>query len=300
MNPHILWALCIAFSATLWWLDGVVLTPRLYNLDLNFVVFMLHLIPFVLMNIVLWEEAKKVKEFHLKQIGLLAAIAFFWGILWTLSIVKAVFLVHFDGLSVVALLQKLQPVIAITLAYFFLKEKPTKYFLFWASLAIVASYFLVFGLNMPNFQGNSDYFKAMAFALVAALSFGSATVLGKLAVKEFSFQTVTYYRFGITAFLMFFVVLFTGNLFTFEHVTMANWFTFLIIAFTTGSGAIFLYYYGLKKVNAMTATLCELMFPVSTVIFDYVVNQHTLSYVQLAAAVVIIGSVIALNWKSSK
>lgn len=207
---------------------------------------------------------------------------------------------HFDGLSVVALLQKLQPVIAITLAYFFLKEKPTKYFLFWASLAIVASYFLVFGVNMPNFQGNSDYFKAMAFALVAALSFGSATVLGKLAVKEFSFQTVTYYRFGITAFLMFFVVLFTGNLFTFEHVTMANWITFLIIAFTTGSGAIFLYYYGLKKVNAMTATLCELMFPVSTVIFDYVVNQHTLSYVQLGAAAVIIGSVIALNWKSSK
>ena len=84
---------------------------------------------------------------------------------------KAVFLVHFDTLSVVALLQKLQPVVAITLAYFFLKEKPTKHFFLWAIIAIIGSYFLVFGMNKPNFSANPDYIKAIGFAFLAAISF---------------------------------------------------------------------------------------------------------------------------------
>ena len=297
MKPQTLGALCIAFAATLWWLDGVVLTPQLYNLDLNFVVFMLHLIPFIIMNIFLYEEAKKVKEFHLKQFWLLVAISFFWWILGTLSIVKAVFLVHFDTLSIVALLQKLQPIIAITLAYFFLKEKPTKHFFLWAVIAIISSYFLVFGINPPNFEAKPEYIKAIGFAIVAAFSFGSATVLWKLALKEFSYQTLTYYRFWITAFFMFFVVLFTGNIFMFQHVTFLNWVFFLIIAFTTGSGAIFLYYYWLRKVSAVTSTLCELMFPVSTVFFDYAVNHHVLQPVQIVAAITIIWSVVMINLK---
>ena len=87
---------------------------------------------------------------------------------------------------------------------------------------------------------------------------------------------------------MFFVVLLTGNIGMIQHVTPINWGMFILIAFTTGSGAIFLYYYGLKKVTAITATLCELMFPVSTVIFDYLVNHSVLSPVQIGAAFVII------------
>jgi drug/metabolite transporter (DMT)-like permease len=249
------------------------------------------------MNVLLWEEALKIKTFNAKQINLLIAIAFFWGILGTLSIVKAVFLVHFDGLSIVALLQKLQPIVAIIGAYFFLKEKPTKHFLFWALVAIIATYFLVFWLQEPNFQANADYIKAMWFALLAALSFGIATVLWKAVVKDFSFQTVTYYRFGITAFLMFFVVLITGNISMIAHVTPINWMIFFVIAFTTGSGAIFLYYYGLKKVTAMTATLCELMFPVSTVIFDYLVNGKILHPIQIFAAIIILFSVVMIHLK---
>lgn len=297
MTPSKIWAICIIIAASLWWLDWVVLTPRLYNLDLNFVVFMLHLIPFVLMNVLLWREALKIKDLHIQQLAILTAIAFFWGILGTLSIVKALFLVHFDWLSVVALLQKLQPVVAITLAYFFLNEKPTKNFLLWATVAIIASYFLIFGLSTPNFMLGSDYIKAMIFAIIAAVSFGSVTVLWKIASREFSFQTVTYYRFGITAFLMFFVVLFTGNITMFSQITAINWVMFFIIAFTTWSGAIFLYYYWLQKVRASIATLCELMFPVSTVFFDFLVNGKVLSLTQIVAAGVIVISILMINLK---
>lgn len=44
-------AIAISFAAVLWGLDGIVLTPRLYNLDVGFVVMVLHLIPFLLMTL---------------------------------------------------------------------------------------------------------------------------------------------------------------------------------------------------------------------------------------------------------
>ncbi len=297
INQYILGASLISLAAILWWLDGIVLTPNLYNLNLNFVVFMLHLIPFLLMNFFLFRESSRLKNFTKVELWTLIGIAFFGGVLGTLSIVKAVFLVHFDGLSVVALLQKLQPIFAIILAYLFLHEKPTKYFLIFALVAIIGSYFLIFGNHLPNIQKNTDYILAMGFAIIAAFSFGVTTILGKLAAKTLPFQTITYYRFWFTALLMFFIVLITGNLSVIGEVTSMNWMYFFIIAFTTGSGAIFLYYYGLVRVSALTATLCELFFPLSTVFFDYFINHKVLSWVQIFASFVIVASIFAIHIK---
>lgn len=53
-------------------------------------------------------------------------VALFGGSLGTLSIVKALFLVNFHHLTVVTLLQKLQPVFAIILARIILKEREGK------------------------------------------------------------------------------------------------------------------------------------------------------------------------------
>ena len=56
-------ATAIILAATMWGFDGVVLTPRLFSLNnIGFVVFMLHLVPFVLMNTFLFKEYKKLKS----------------------------------------------------------------------------------------------------------------------------------------------------------------------------------------------------------------------------------------------
>lgn len=44
---------------------------------------------------------------------------------------------------------------------------------------------------------------------------------------------------------------------------------FVIIGLTTGSGAILLYYYGLRYIPARISTICELCFPISSVVFDF-------------------------------
>ncbi len=59
VNQVVKGTIAISVAAILWGFDGVVLTPRLFNLNVIYVVFMLHLIPFVLMNIFLMSWAEK-------------------------------------------------------------------------------------------------------------------------------------------------------------------------------------------------------------------------------------------------
>jgi drug/metabolite transporter (DMT)-like permease len=288
-------AIAISFAATMWGLDGVVLTPRLYNLDVGFVVFFLHALPFLIMQPVLYKHYRYIKTFTTRDYTILLLIALFGGAIGTLSIVKALFLINFKELSIVVLLQKLQPVFAIALAAILLKEKLNKYFALWASVAILGGYFLTFGFDRPSIDTGSNTALSAMYALLAAFSFGSSTVFSKMILQRHSFMTATFYRYGFTAVIMLIYVLITGKLLQFNNITSTNWIIFLVIAFTTGSGAIFLYYYGLNHVKAMVAVMCELFFPISTILFDYIFNDSLLSAVQWLSAGLMVFAIINLN-----
>ncbi|MCF8379046.1 MAG: DMT family transporter [Bacteroidales bacterium] len=291
----IIGAVAVSFASILWGFDGIVLTPRLYNLDVLFVVFVLHLIPFVIMNIFLFKEYRHLRQFSKGDTFTFFLIALFGGVIGTSAIVKALFLVNFQELSVVVLLQKLQPVFSIALAAIILKEKLKKRFITWALLAITASYFLVFGYNLPNMQTDKQSIYASLYALLAAFSFGSSTVFSKKILLKYSFHTGTFFRYGFTTIILLLVVILSGKVMQFGEVTNDNWMFFIIIGFTTGSGAIFLYYYGLIRIRAMLATMCELFFPISAVFFDYIFHGKVLNWIQWIAAAVMIFAIIMLN-----
>jgi drug/metabolite transporter (DMT)-like permease len=289
--------IAISISAILWGFDGVVLTPRLYNLDVGYVVFMLHLIPFVLMNIFLYKQYSQLKLFVRQDYITMFLISLFGGVLGTIAIVKALFLVNFQHLSVVVLLQKLQPIFAILLAAILLKERIKKNFAIWASIAVVASYFLTFGFNLPDFKAGTEtnIIYAALYALLAAFSFGSSTVFSKRFLLYHNFITATFFRYGFTTVLMLIYILIFGSYVDFQATTPENWLFFIIIGVTTGSGAIFVYYYGLKRVKAIIATISELLFPISAIFFDYLVNGSVLSPVQLVSAAIMVFAIIKLN-----
>jgi drug/metabolite transporter (DMT)-like permease len=288
-------AAAVSIAAALWGFDGVVLTPRLHNLDIGYVVFMVHAIPFVLMNIFLFRAYRVLRHMPLSDIIIFILVAITGGAIGTLAIVKALFLVNFRDLTVVVLLQKLQPVFAITLAAIILHERLRKNFLLWAATAILASYLLTFGLHLPNFSTGSKTVHAALFALLAAFSFGSSTVLSKKILLKYDFKTATFFRYGLTALLMFIYILTTAKLTQIGHTTSMNWLIFIIIAFTTGSGAIFLYYFGLNRIKASVSTICELSFPLSAIVFDYVFNGNVLGVMQWVGAIILIIAIINLN-----
>jgi drug/metabolite transporter (DMT)-like permease len=288
-------AAAVSLAATMWGLDGVVLTPRLYNLDVAWVVFILHALPFLLMHSFLYKQYRYLKKFTAQDYLVISLIALFGGAIGTISIVKALFLINFKELSVVVLLQKLQPVFAIILAAIILKEKLNKYFVIWSSIALFGGYFLTFGFDLPDLRTGSKTALSAMYALLAAISFGSSTVFSKMILQRYSFKTATFYRYGFTSLIMLIFILIAGNSISFDQVTPLNWLIFIIIAVTTGSGAIFLYYYGLNHVRASLAVMCELFFPISTIIFDYAFNGSRLSAVQWISAGLMVFAIVNLN-----
>jgi drug/metabolite transporter (DMT)-like permease len=288
-------ATSISLAATMWGLDGVVLTPRLYNLDVGLVVFILHALPFLLMHSFLYQEYKYLKKFTRQDYLVILLIALFGGAIGTMSIVKALFLINFKELSIVVLLQKLQPVFAISLAALILKERLNKYFIIWASVALMGGYFLTFGLETPDLKTGSNTLLSAMYALLAAFSFGSSTVFSKMILWRYNYKTATFYRYGFTSLIMLFYIAVFGKTVQLDHVTTTNWIIFLVIAFTTGSGAIFLYYFGLNHIKASLAVMCELFFPISTIVFDYIFNDSRLSLVQWISAGLMVFAIININ-----
>lgn len=288
-------ALLICLSAVAWGLDGVVLTPRLYGLPVSFVVFLLHLVPFALMQPFLFRNYKRIMG--MTRVGWVALllVALTGGLLGTFAIVKALFLVNFNKLSVVVLLQKLQPAFAIILAAVVLGERMPMGFFGWAVAAVAGAYGLTFGWSLPDLSGGGATVAAAGWALIAAAAFGSATVLGKKLLEELDFRAATFARYGLTT------VLALGYLFVdrvglpVAAVTAQQWVLILLIGLTTGSGAIFLYYFGLSRVPASVATICELCLPLSAVLFDYIVNDSVLGPWQWVGAAVMIGAIVRIS-----
>jgi len=296
----ILGAVLISFSAILWGFDGVVLTPRLGNLNISLVVFILHLLPFLLMNLFLFKRYALIKKLSLNETIALFGIALFGGAIGTMSIVKALFLVDFQSLSIVVLLQKLQPIFAILLAATFLKERLGKNFILWAALAIVAGYFLTFGISFPKLHKDQNTMMAALFSILAAFSFGSSTVFSKRLLQKVDFISAAFFRYGLTTLIMIPFVIGNRGFLDFGNINSQNWLIFGIISLTTGSGAIFLYYYGLKHVRAIISTISELFFPLSAVLFDYIFNNHVLSITQWISAGIMIFAIIQLNSDNKK
>ena len=288
-------AALICLSAALWGLDGVVLTPRLANLEVPFVVFLLHIVPFALMQPFLFTSYRRLRKMSAAGWTALALVAFTGGMLGTLSIVKALFLVNFNQLSVVVLLQKLQPIFALALAAILLGERISARFLAAALVALVGAYLLTFGLAPPDTTTDGVPLMAALFAVVAAAAFGSATVLGKMLLGSLDFKDATFGRYGMTSVMALIYLLVAGIGLPFETVTHANWVIVLIISLTTGSGAIFLYYFGLTRVRASVATICELCLPLSAVLLDYFVNDSVLGPWQWVGAALLVGAIMRIS-----
>jgi drug/metabolite transporter (DMT)-like permease len=294
-NTKLFPSLLVIIAASLWAVDGIVLRPSLYSLPVPLVVLVESAIVAVLLTPFFINKFSSLK--HLKKKDWLAffGVALLGGAVGTMAITKALFYVNFVNLSVVILLQKLQPVFAILLATIFLKEKLPKEFFLWAGLAIVGAYFMTFGTSLPNFSTGDKTTIAALFALLAAFSFSSSTVLSKRALRNVDYEMGTYLRFLFAAIIMLIIASTTGDISSITEITTKQIIIFLIIAFTTGGAAIFLYYYGLKHISASVASICELAFPLTAIILEYFVHGNILSPVQWTGAVLLLVSILKVS-----
>ena len=289
-------ALAVISAAILWSFDGI-LRQNLYTLPSFLIVALEHLIGAIIFLPLLLKGWKEVSDLHQRGWISVLWISVCGGILGTFFYTKALSYVSFIDLSVVVLLQKFQPIFAIALAAIILKEKITRRFLVLAVTAIVGGYFVTFG-DQPLNEWSDKTIIAALLSLLAAFSWGSSTVLGKHALNRLSFKTVTSLRLTVTAAIMFFILISTGEVEAISQVSIENWKYIFIIVLTTGSIALFIYYYGLNHLPASHVTLYELFWPLSAVAMDWYIYGRVMSVVQLLGAAMLLGSILLLSSKN--
>jgi drug/metabolite transporter (DMT)-like permease len=285
----------VSFAASLWAFDGIVFRPLLVNLPVYLVVFIESLIVTLIMSYLLFKNYKNLFSLNIKDWLSFLAVSILGGAIGTMAVTKAFFYVNYVNLSIVVFIQKLQPIFAITFATILLKEKLTVSFIIWAIIALIGTYLIAFGINLPSISNGDKNFEATLFALLAAFSFGSSTVFSKRALRNVSVELGTYLRFLITTLVMFVVVTSLSGFKIISEISSFQIVVFILIAFSTGGPAILIYYYGLKRVSASVATICELAFPLVAVILEYFLHDKILSLVQWLGVFILLVSILRVG-----
>jgi len=285
--------LLIIIAACLWALDGIV-RRSLYVLPPITIVFFEHLVGSVILLPFVFKQIFKY-SFSKQEILLLIWVSLFSSLLGTLWFTTALLKVNFIPFSVVFLIQKLQPIFAMSTAYVFLGEKFKRRFIAWAGLALLAAYFVTFKDGIVNLQTGSGTIEAALFALGAAIAWGSGTTFSKMALAKKPDTVVTSFRFFITALISLPVVFLMGGGSSFNQIGSSELLKFVFIALSTGMVALLIYYKGLKQTPVRVSTILELAFPVLAILIDAALYKTFLAPTQLIAAGLLIFSIFKLT-----
>lgn len=262
----------IAIAAVLWSLDGVLrgnlrVIPAASLVAIEHLLGLILLIPFI---------GKAVRDFQAASTSArlsLVVTAIISGALGTIFYTAAIALVFERNVpfSVVVLMQQLQPIFAIGLAYLVLGERPSKRFLVAAGFALFGAYLINFPGFVPDLATESGVAAALvgALALIAALSWGAGTVFSKSALKEIHWRSAATVRFAVTFVAAGAIAIaLPSQRLDPSVIGLAELGQLLVIVFSAGLVALLIYYRGLSETPARVSTIAELAWPVSALAID--------------------------------
>ncbi len=286
----------IFLAAMLWATDGPFRTALLSHLPASTIVLAEHGINVLLLLPILLPRLSRLRALSAKEWAALIGIAVGGSAIATYAFTLSFAYVN---PSVAILLQKLQPLIAITLAWSLLGERMKTKFWVWAILAIAGAYVISFPDLVPRvYEGEQWNPNAIGvgLALLAAVLWGGSTVLGKYALRRVDFPLVTSLRF-VVAFL--FLLLWqgcTGELAGVANVSARDWSFLCIIAFVSGSISLWIYYKGLTVTKASIATIAEIGFaPAAVIVNAFFIANTSLAPVQIAGMAMLLVAVLLLQ-----
>ncbi len=289
--------LLVFIAAALWALDTLIRYPLLYGgVSAERIVLMEHILLVVVLFPVFWTVKARFWEAKVSHIFAFIVIGGLGSAFSTLCFTEAFSLIN---PSLVILLQKLQPIVAITLAAMFLGEKIQTKFLYWAMLCLVGGFLVSYrdisaGLGSGSFWNqlfSATAFKGYGLTLLAVIGWGSSTVFGKkLSMEGYSEKEIMVGRFtmGLLALLPWWY--YRGFSLGFEPMT---WGKVAIMVLLSGILAMYFYYLGLKRISAKVCALAETFFPFCAIVLNWVFLGKTLDNVQLVGgALLVLGSTV--------
>jgi drug/metabolite transporter (DMT)-like permease len=287
----------VTFAAILWAMDAPFRKYLTTQLSSTTIVLMEHILISVLALAILWPRVSELKNLTWKEWLAVIFVGFGGSALATVLFTQSF---HYLNPTVAILLQKLQPLIAIGLASFILKEKLSQNFWIWAVVAIFGAYVVSFpGLKPAGFSWNSDTL-GVVLALGAAFFWGGSTVFGRFVLNKASFQVMTSLRFLSALVFLFFLNVYYKTLPELKMATSKDWFFVFMTAIVAGFVSLLIYYYGLRSTKASVATLCELAFPFAAVIVNWKFLGATLSLMQIVGGAILLFAITQLTTENEK
>lgn len=287
----------IVMACALWALDTLIRYPLAGQMSASSIVFYEHLLLSIIFSIVFFKAFSAFKNIKLNHILAFIIVGMLGSALATLAFTRAFM---FLNPSIVIILQKFQPVVAVSLAAFVLKEKVNKYFMLWAFISLIGAVLISYEdiLNIVNSESElSKLFfhdgAVLGYILVmfTVFGWGAATVFGKkLTLEGYSNEQIMAGRFlfGLIAMLPFYFIdqsFFTHNVEIYSKISL--------MVLLSGLLAMYLYYMGLRRTSARSATLAEMFFPFMAVIVNWLFLDAKLTAVQmLGGAFLILGSMV--------
>ena len=259
----------VLVAAMLWATDAPFRIHLTQELSSNFIVLGEHFIDLLFVLPLLawgWRDLKKLSWKEWLAVGF---IAIGGSALGSIAFTQAF---HYVNPSVAILLQKLQPLIAISLAALILKEPLKARFWVWAFLALFGAYLISFPNLVPQLYPGETFnpnVMGVVLALTAAFFWGASTVFGRFVLQKIDFKMMTALRFSTAFVFLLFLNAWQGTFPAAGQLTGTDMLFIAIIAVVSGVVSLFIYYRGLQFTEASVATLAELGFPMAAIFVNW-------------------------------
>ncbi len=296
----------IAVAAMMWGTDTLFRIPLLGHLSHDALVgsvqlvFAEHVILTVAVLPILWRARREIARLGRSRWAAIVVIGAgasgLATVLFTLSFTYG----HFIE---TLLLQKLQPLVALVLAALWLRERLPPRSYVWVPIAVVGAYLLAVPDPLhPELAWQDFHVAAALTAIGAAALWGAGTVLGRYALADVRFPTVTALRFVTALPALGISLALVGGRAAFGVYRATDLPLYLGLALIPGLIAMLLYYRGLSSAPASMSTLAELAFPITGVLVNMflVTPPQSITSIQLIGTVVLWIAIAALDLENAR
>jgi drug/metabolite transporter (DMT)-like permease len=287
--------LVVALAAALWGLDGLLRKPLATALDPGTVVLWEHVIALVALAPFVPRALRAFARCSLRDRAAVVGIGVGASAVATALFTKSFALATASGDFVTPLvLQKLQPIFAISLAVLLLGERPRGRFALFVLPALAGAWLLTFD---DPFHVKVAELEPALLAVGAAVLWAAGTVLGRMVGTSLAPIEVTTLRFVFGLLGSIVVVWVTGAGVAPGWGNVAG---LILLALIPGLLALVLYYRALRTTPASRATIAELAFPATAAVVGVLFLGSSLTGTQWLGLAIVAASVCALGWHESR
>jgi drug/metabolite transporter (DMT)-like permease len=288
----------VILACLLWGMDTLIRYPLVdRGIEPTTIVFYEHIILVIIFSLGLVKSITRIGDLKLADILSFFIIGGIGSAVATVAFTESF---RYLNPSLVILLQKLQPAVAIVLAALILKEQIEKQFVIWASICLIGGLLVsspdierLYLLLRNDFNTASSDFALKGYALVGVsiLGWGSATVFGKrLTMMGFETKQIMAGRFLGGLLMLFPFVNWSPTLILPQG---EDYLRILVMVIISGALAMWFYYQGLKRIPAKTAAIAEMFFPFFAIIANWIFLGKQLTELQLVGGgILILGSLV--------